>query len=361
MGTSVVQNGSWEHTSNSESAAEMKEALSKPEEAKGPVIKQDRGKTIESEPEKDPAAVELGKKGGAAAAKAREERARESEKAPEKPKEAAGATEKAQDTPAPEEKAETPGKARRDDPAVRIRQLAAEKNALAQRLEAREKEFAERLERLERGTRPAEPERRPEERPANGRPSVDDFATYEEYTEALADWKIEQRLSEREQKAQAERFQTERQTTAQKRQESFISKVKDRAEEWSKVDPRLVNMMHDAPPIMEMDPGGNVGPANYITEAITQSEDPTGFALYLSENEEVVADLIRSDPWSLPMKLGRIEARFADKPKEAGEERPKFTPAPPPVRPVQASAIPSDDTTGELSFDEFARRKRVKR
>lgn len=359
MGTSIVQKGAWEYESNSETAEEMVKALKPAEEKAGPVVKVDRGKTVEADPEKDPAAVELGKKGAAAAAKAREERAKE---APEKPKEAAAAPEKAKDEPGEaEDKAETPGKARRDDPAVRIRQLAAEKNALAQRLEAREREFAERLERLEKATKPAELERRPEERPANGRPSVDDFATYEEHTEALTDWKIEQRLAEREKRAQAERFVSERQTTAQKRQESFISKVKDRAEEWQKVDPRLVSMMHDAPPIMEMDPGGDVGPANYITEAITQSEDPTGFALYLSENEEVVKELINSDPWHLPMKLGRIEARFADKPKEAQEERPRFTPAPPPVRPVAASAIPSDDITADIPFDEFVRRKRVKR
>ena len=365
MGSSVVQKGAWEFESNSETADEMVKALTPAEEKAGPVVKLDRGKAPEQADiearTRSEAARELGKAGGQAAAKAREEKAKEPDKEPDKApvvKEAKSNEDKAEGEDKPEDKApEQPGKARRDDPAVRIRQLAAEKNALAERLARQEREFAERLERLERGAKPAEPESAQAKAP-DGKPSVDDFATYEEYVEALTDWKTDQKLKAVDERRTAERTQAERQAVMAKRHETFRAKVAERVAEWDGMDPRLMEAIRENPPIYELDGPENVGPWNYITEAITQSEDPTGFARYLSDHEEVVKDLILSGPWDLPMKLGRLEAKFAEKPAESPREAPRASSAPPPLRPVSPSAQPSDDITADIPFDEFLRRKR---
>ena len=369
--SSTVQVDGFEVTAHDASAADMVRDLTPTEKSKAPVIKQDRGVEFTKSPE----AVELGRKGGEASAKARAERAKEALSAPPEEK------------PAPEAKA-APGKApegeteperaperekyeRRDSPQARIAQLAAEKNALADQLARQAREFEERLARIERGERPKAPEveeARPEpQKSLSGRPkpSLDDFATHEEWVEAVADWKADEKLAAWKAEQERERFQTERQTTAQKRQEGFKAKVEGRSEDWERVDTRLLSLMRDFPPVLELEPTDEVGPGNFITEAITQSDDPTAFALYLSENEAVVKDLIQSSPWELPMKLGKIEARFAKEAREAqddGEERPaRRSVAPPPFRPIQPSAQSVDEESQSFEAQAAKRLKGVRR
>lgn len=368
MSSTVVQAGKWEIQSSSESAEEVVKALQKPEEKKGPKVILDRGKAPEKD-DRDPAAVALGEKGGKAAAKAREERAKEEAKdspepeakiAPEEAKETK-APEKAESEPEPAEGEEKPAPKPRHDLQARVQQLAGERRALA----AQNDELRARIERLERNQAPEREEPKPEApKTLSGRPKpvLDDFATHEEWVEAVADWKADEKLAQWKADQERERFQTERQTTAQKRQEGFKAKVEGRAEDWERVDTRLLSLMRDNPPVLELEPTDEVGPANFITEAITQSDDPTGFALFLSENEPIVADLFRSSPWELPMKLGKIEARFAKEQakEEARETRPRTSTAPPPIRPLAPSAQADDDLTKEMDFDSFRKKKNRK-
>lgn len=361
--SSTVQTASgWEIQSSHESASEMMEALKTPDAKKEARVIQDRGKAPE-EDKRDPAAVELGKKGAAAAAKAREERAKEAGKEPEGQKtaqtteEAAPEEKKAEESPASEEKPEqTPAKPRHDLQA-RVQQLTSERRALIARLEALEAREAQR----EQTRAPEPPKPREEPQRANSgsdEPNIDQFEDYEQYRAAHERWAIKEALAEERKQREAERFASERQANAEKRHTSFREKVAERAAEWENVDHRLLSMMRDAPPILELDSQAEVGPANYITEAITQSDDPTGFALYLTENEDVVRGLLQSTPWELPMRLGKIEARFA---REAREERreaaPRTSSAPPPIKPLSTSAQPDDDVTKEMSLDDFRRKK----
>lgn len=366
--SSTVQVDGFEVTASSAAAEDMVKGLTSSKDKPAPVIKSDRGVEFE----KSAAAVELGKKGGEASAKAREERAKEAAKEartappelPDEPEAAKGA-EKAQEG---EEKPEKPSPKDRDrDPQVRIRQLAAEKNALADRLARQEAEFAARLERLERSRTAPEPQERREEpqkaNPASDEPVLDQFESYEDWIKAHTRWEVKQELAEERKRAEAERYTRERQDTANKRQETFREKVKDRAAEWADMDDRLISMMRDAPPIMELSGSDEVGPANYITEAITQSEDPTGFARYLSENEQVVVSLLQASPWELPMKLGKIEARFAKEAQAEREAAPEQRkPAvPPPFKPLQPTAAGPDEDSQSFEAVAAKRLKGVRR
>ena len=359
--SSTVQVDGFEVTSSDASAEEMVKNLTPPsKDGKLPEVKRDRGVVFE----KSAAAVELGKKGGEASAKARQEAKEAAEAAPE-PKEAREAKpepEKAQEGEAEPEKPVTP-KARQHDPDARVRQIQSEKNALLRQMDEMRQSFEDRLRRVESGARPPEPTKESGAAPAaDGKPNPDQFATYEEYVEALADFRAEQKLKGFRETQERERIEGERRSQAQKRHESFRSKVADRAEEWGRVDHRLIAMMRDAPPVLELGPADEVGPGNLISEAITQSEDPTGFALYLTENEDVVRDLIQSSPWQLPMKLGRIEARFV---REGGEEReaaPARHQAPaPPFRPIQPSAQSADEESQSFEAQAGKRLKGVRR
>ncbi len=55
-----------------------------------------------------------------------------------------------------------------------------------------------------------------------GKPTPDDFETHADYVDALADWKVEQKLKERDQREQETRVKTE----YQKRTDSFRTQVK---------------------------------------------------------------------------------------------------------------------------------------
>jgi hypothetical protein len=364
--SSTVAVGGMEISSNHESAEEMVTALKPPKEDDGktPRVVEDAGKVLEPEAEPDPlskAAAELGKKGGEAAAKARAERDKEADKTPDKA-EAKSKEDKAEG----EDKGEDKLGHRRHDP----RAAVMEARRAQREAEDRARALEERLARLEARVAPDDPKGGDAPKKAvtgqdgsakgNGKPSPDQFDTYEDYIEAFTDWKADRIL---ERQAERARMESESEAFARRQQEkvdAFNARVKKAQEAdpevIDRIDPRLLQLQ----PTFTLPPGSAVTAANDIAQAIIESEHSAALLLYLSEHEEVMGELLRlPDSYAVTRAVGRLEAKLESVPPPAPRGVSK---APPPVRPVASTPNPGElDVMGEMDFDTFYRRRAARR
>lgn len=370
--SSTVQMGGFEISSNSESAEEMVQALT-PAEPKGkePKALVDRGKKVEKTPEEQKtseAARELGKRGGEAAAKARQERIDEQERSAEKKMADEAGVEakpeaKAEEKPAPETKPKGEGDPRHD-PEARVKRATQEAADLRRQLDderrARAEDrsiFLERLERVEKAVKPPE-EKRPEE---PGRPRLKDFlGKHEEYEEALEAW-MDARDAERERQSQEREFQTEQEQRIEKHVTGFRERMqKAQAADpdlLQRIDPRLLALSTS---FQAAEKGQQAGPAEMLADLYTSSEWGPEVLIHLSAHEEDVVRLLKSEsPTALIREFGRLEAKVARETETPAPSAPRRTVsnAPPPLQPVSTSATETEpDLYGEISYDEFRRR-----
>lgn len=183
------------------------------------------------------------------------------------------------------------------------------------KLSVAEQELAYWKEKALKENSKAEPESKtPAKTETNGKPKVDDFATYEEYTEALTDWKIEQREKERDSKARETQVKTE----YQKQVETFQSKVSEFAKTKDDFED-VISEVDDVPLSLG------------VSEAITSSENGPELMYELAKNKKELMRINALSPILAAREIGKIEARLA---KTESKPIPKTTKAPAPISPV---------------------------
>ncbi len=282
------------------------------------------------------------------------------EKTPETPKDAPETPVDAPDDSPPEpEAAKAPEAVQkpnpRKDPKARIDQLTREKGELERRLaeiEARTYDA------------PAKPAPKPEPQQPKGKPTLDQFETVEQYTEAVADWKLEQWQQTQTQNArkQAEdKAVHETLQTYSKRMQEHIAKNPDF---WEKVPEEMVNWR----PLSEMSRMGvdigSLTPYARLQGAITDfflvSETPGPLIEYFAGNPMEVERLMGVHPRRLYAELGKIEDRLGAA-STGSAPKPQISRAKPPVSPVTAvapSVSDSDDLPDpKLSDIEWGRKR----
>ena len=158
---------------------------------------------------------------------------------------------------------------------------------------------------------PKEPE--PQAIAPQGKPILDTYASYEEYVEALADWKVETRLGaerENQSKAQQEAARAEQARTFQSRAET----VRESHPDFDEIvrNPLL--------PISEA-----------MAEVAQLSEKGPELLYHLGLNPQEAERIYRLPPYLQAMEMGRLEARLS-RPTRAQ------TSAPDPISPVSGAA-----------------------
>lgn len=206
----------------------------------------------------------------------------------------------------------------------RIDELTREKHDLKRRLDALE-------------AKPKEPEK-PLERPTLEQSNYDEAAhqkALDAYYDALidkkADEKVEKRLSEREQREKA-----------QKRDESFESKL-------SKLPAEQRDRVMRAPA------------DEVMADIIKQSEIGPELCLYLEEHRAEAAEIMKLPDVQKARELGRIEARLEAKAQAPAPEPPQVSKAPPPVPKIEATDSKVEKDPKDMTDAEFAkwRRKQI--
>lgn len=189
---------------------------------------------------------------------------------------------------------------------------------------------------------------KPKEEPAKiakeeptGKPKSDEFETHDEYVEALADWKVEQKLKARDAKDKETQVKTEYQSRVelhQKRVEEFSSKHDDFQDLMEEVD--------DIPMSIA------------VQEGILRSENGPALMYELAKNRETYERICRLPAIEAAIELGKFEARFIKTEEKSEPKEIKQTKAPPPIKPVgskSAGAVAKSIYDADLSQQEFER------
>ncbi len=265
--------------------------------------------------------------------RAAKEETQEEKAAPEEKKEEAPAPEKKEE-PAKEEKDEKQPKTPEQ---VRVEQLEKELEGERKRIPVltKARREAERLaESRDQKIKELEEELKKAKAavPPKDKPKLTDFDSEEEFMEALADWKVEQKLREKEEKTEKEtREVTEKQAVD---------------EEYDALDARMEKGRGKYEDFNKVVLDENLRLSESMVEAILFSDNAEDILYYLGKHPEESAKIADLPPMKAASELGKIEAKLTEKSAEPSPPEPpkkKVTQAPEPITPVK--------TTGAIEKD----------
>lgn len=190
------------------------------------------------------------------------------------------------------------------------------------------------------------------------KPKPEDFQTWDDYNEALTDWKVDQKLAKRDEDSRTaektENFKKSQKTKAE-RYEQGVAEVKemDGYEDFDEV-------------IEDYDGPLTIG----MQQALLDSEIGPQVAYYLAKNPKEAEKLSKMSLIELNKAIGRIEAKIEkssnDDPGEGDEDEgkakkaAKTTKSPPPISPVKASAKSKKDPDDQ-SYEEYLQERQKRR
>jgi hypothetical protein len=174
------------------------------------------------------------------------------------------------------------------------------------------------------------------------KPEIKDFETYEAFTEALTDWKADERDWKREQAKAADRAKEAAASTAE-RVAKTIEAAKEKFTDFAEV-------FHDKLPVTPV-----------MADALMESEASADIAYYLGKNPEEAARIAGLSPVAQIREIGKIEARLEAQAKAAPKATPRtVSAAPAPVKPVGSSEKVEKDPN-EMSIEEYEAFRRKKK
>jgi len=177
------------------------------------------------------------------------------------------------------------------------------------------------------------------------KPDSKDFETHEQFTEALADWKYEQKRAV--EKAQEREAQVRKDMAAQK--DTHINRIK----EFEKAHPDFEDAMESI---------RNVNAHNDIHAAIMNSDIGPAIMYELAGKPEEFAKIVAMDPVAAVKAIGKLEAKLeatssAGKITEAATKvvEKKVTSAPKPISTINSKAGHQASTRDELPYDQWVK------
>ena len=202
--------------------------------------------------------------------------------------------------------------------------------------ERRAQEMEARLKALQAQAQPLE---------ATDRPTRSQFASEEDYIEALTDWKTDAGIAKREKQQMDARLAAEQAEIADqwdKRQQKAIESIEDYAEVVGKSEVSI-------PP--------------YVHQAMLESESGPEIAYYLALHPEEAKRIAAMKPLAAIRRITELErdlSGIADeaKPAKAVSEAPKKSKAPEPISPPKG--IASVNTGPTTDYAEYKRRRQGK-
>lgn len=189
------------------------------------------------------------------------------------------------------------------------------------------------------GRKPAGETPQPPQGPP-ARPTLDQFSDYDQYVEALSEWKTEQKLEQRER----ELARQAREWHAQEQQRQLMSGWQQRIGEFRSTagdfDDVLAAVEH-----IEIPPE--------IQRALIEYDNGPQLAYALAKEPKELQRIARIEsPRAALRELGKFEARLsaqAETPKRAAP----VSRAPEPIKPVGQGAVTSTKDPGEMSYQEY--------
>lgn len=202
-------------------------------------------------------------------------------------------------------------------------------NKLTGRMYGLENENEQLKAQLEHG-RKAEPES--VRAVPSGRPKADDFATTEEWIEAIADWKAQERERERIQQTEQQRVKETFDTYNQR-----VSEARGKYDDFDEVVGQAIKI----PQLAQL--------------AVVELENGPDIAYYLGNHPDVCEELRDLSPIKVIARIVKIGDSLS-----SGTQPPKkklVSSAPEPIKPVGGAAAKSSVPLADLPYSEYAKRR----
>lgn len=182
---------------------------------------------------------------------------------------------------------------------------------------------------------------------ASGKPKQDDFDSHEEWVEALAEWKADQKI----QVAETKRKESEVKSEFQKRAQKYVEQVKTFAEEHEDFQ-EVMEDVDDIPMSVT------------VQEAILSSENGPELAYQMAKNRDLYEQICRMPALQAARAIGKFEASLTKSETPAPK---KVTKAPPPPKPVGSNAVSSikksidDPNLSQREYERLRAQQQAKR
>lgn len=215
----------------------------------------------------------------------------------------------------------------------KLTRKAGDAERTARELQLERDLLVERLRNYEKPA-PQQPQPKPQE---DGKPTLEQFDyDPDRYYEALADWKVDQKLT-------AERAKVEQRQAQEKAQERFRSLAE-----------KETAFAAEHPDYEEIAKDPSVPITDVMADAIFEADNPPAIAYYLGQHIEEAASIAQMSPVAIGRAIARIEAKVsAPATNEPGQPPRRITNAPPPPTTLN-SAAPISKELAELPMDEYA-------
>lgn len=188
------------------------------------------------------------------------------------------------------------------------------------------KRAALRLMEQQQGTQQPEP---PKQAEPQGKPDLGKYESYEAYVEALTEWKLEQRESQRRQQEEGKRRQAEQAKT-----QEAVGKVIEKGR--GKYDDYDAVVFNPSVPITDA-----------MAQAMLDIDSGHDVAYYLGSNPQEAARIAQLSPFAQAREIGKLEIKLSAKPAKTVSD------APPPITPVGSKSAASKDPA-QMSDKEWA-------
>lgn len=254
-----------------------------------------------------------------------------SSEAPETVTEESQQSEQQEAAEKPEEGDEGDDQSGEEKPQEKPKRSARERiNELTKRAHEAEREAQRWREAAERKT--ADP---------SEKPNPDKFGSYDEYVEALADWKADQRVAESFKRRDAERSQAADARAAEAKAQAWA----ERQSEFREATPDYDAVVGKSA----------VQIAPHVVDTLLDSESGPELAYHLAKHPETVKRINSLSPLAAAREIGRIEATLSN---PAAPQIKPASKAPAPITPVRSSA-PAAVDLASANMDQYiaARRK----
>lgn len=176
----------------------------------------------------------------------------------------------------------------------------------------------------------AEPAQSPSAPPA--KPTVEQFKDYGEFVEALADWKADQKVSERLSARDADAAKSADQRVQETRNQTFAE--------------RQATVKTSIPDYDAVVGAADVAISPHLSEAILDSDKGPELVYHLAKNPAEAARLSALSPMAAARELGRIEATL-EKPAKP------VTKAPAPMKPTAGTGASTTTDPNKMTHEEY--------
>lgn len=245
----------------------------------------------------------------------------------------------------------------------RVTNLTGRNVSLIQEVETKDRQLQELREQLNQrsaGERPAvETKKSPAADTGEARPKADDFKTYDEYVEALSDWKTRQTLQAERAKAAKDASESEQRKVVESHMER-LEEARGKYEDFDEVVGRNLPL------------GGNESTAQASQLFLLETDNAPDVMYAIASDPELASQLAEiTNPRKAIAYLTRLSDKLAASQEETPEKesvkpvvaplvRKKVTNAPPPpVHVGGRTATTEDEAQAALKRGDFATYKRV--